>query len=80
MNSAADILNIALALPADERAVLAQQLIDSLPGQHPPLGASDEDVQQRLDDVAAGRFEAADWREAIANLRAVVPRAERSSS
>jgi putative addiction module component (TIGR02574 family) len=61
------ILEAALRLPHDERAVLANHLLESLE----PVFATPEieaawaaEIKRRLDDVAAGRVKTIPWEQA----------------
>lgn len=71
MSTANELLSQALSLPEAERAVLARQLLLSLEAET----AADEDqawaleIEARLTAIAEGRFQAKDWREALAEIR-----------
>ena len=55
----------AQALPVEERAVLALQLLDSVGEPEPEIErAWSDEVRRRLDDVDAGRTTLATWDEA----------------
>lgn len=55
----------AQALPEDERAVLALQLLDSVGKPEPEIErAWRDEVQQRLTDIDSGRAKLAPWDEA----------------
>jgi putative addiction module component (TIGR02574 family) len=70
---AEELLSAALALPAEARAALAGQLLESLDD-----AATDDEVEaawtaeirRRLDDVDAGRVRPVPWDQAFARLRA----------
>ena len=74
MNAVSDIYTAALSMPVIQRAELARQLIDSLAqaAEDPPLGASDEELAERLALVASGKFEALDRHEAMRQMRAAL--------
>lgn len=70
------IIEGALALPSEARALLADRLVESLD----PAEASRlhdlwaTEVQQRLEDVRSGRVETISGEEAIARVRRAVAR------
>jgi putative addiction module component (TIGR02574 family) len=60
------VLEAALALPVDERAELAREIIASLDGS-PDEGADDawiDEIDRRVREVEAGTVETVDWPEA----------------
>jgi putative addiction module component (TIGR02574 family) len=71
MSTANELLSQALSLPEAERAALARQLLLSLEAET----AADADdawaleIEARLAAIAEGRFQAKDWREALAEIR-----------
>jgi putative addiction module component (TIGR02574 family) len=72
MQTTDQLYSAALALPFAQRVELTRQLIDSISHEadgNSPLGASNEELKSRLDAIATGRFEAAPWREALAQMR-----------
>jgi putative addiction module component (TIGR02574 family) len=71
MSTANELLCQALRLPEAERAALAKQLLLSL---EPETTADSGDawvleIEARLAEIAEGRFQAKDWREAVAEIR-----------
>lgn len=74
-----DLLERALKLPAEERASLAQQLIESLDetGDEDPATverAWAEEIKRRLREIREGHVKTIPWDEAMANARAAVER------
>jgi putative addiction module component (TIGR02574 family) len=68
-----DLLKRALALPADERAALANTLLDSLETMHQSVQeAWDEEVSRRMDDLKAGRAVTVPWEQLHRELLAMV--------
>ena len=72
-----DLLERALRLPAEGRATLAQQLIESLDdaGDEGPAAverAWAEEIKRRLREVREGHVKTIPWDEAMANARAAV--------
>jgi putative addiction module component (TIGR02574 family) len=69
-----DLLRQALALPVDERAALANTLLDSLemPSQSVQQ-AWDEEVARRMEDLKAGRAVTVPWEQLHRELLAMVP-------
>jgi putative addiction module component (TIGR02574 family) len=66
-----EVLDQTMALPRDQRAALAHQLLQSL---EPPDFDDDEatwekEFASRLDAVEEGNYSARDWREALAEMR-----------
>jgi len=60
-----ELFEEAQALPAEERAILALQLLDSVSDTEPEIErAWRDEVQQRLDEIDAGRAELAPWEQA----------------
>jgi len=75
MSTRADtILGTALALPADERAWLAAELIASLEeGEDIGVEAAwAEEIEKRIAEVDSGEAETASWEEARARIRATL--------
>lgn len=73
MSTRADtILGTALALPPDERAWLAEELIASLDeGQDAEVEAAwAAEIEGRIDEVESGEAETVDWEDARARIRA----------
>ena len=73
MSTRADtILGTALALPPDERAWLAAELIASLEegGDDGVEAAWAEEIEKRIAEVESGEAETASWEEARARIRA----------
>ena len=69
----ADLLRRALALSADERAALANTLLDSLEGSNQSVEeAWDEEVARRIDDLKAGRAVTVPWEQLHRELLATV--------
>ena len=70
-----DLLKRALALPADERAALANTLLDTLDGTNEPASvheAWDAEVSRRIEDLKAGRAVTVPWEELHRELLAMV--------
>ena len=73
MSVSADAFALAMQLPPKDRAELAHRLLLSLePEDHddddaPTVWA--EEIDARLQKIAAGNYEAHDWREAIEKVR-----------
>ena len=68
-----ELLKKALALRVDERAALANTLLDSLDtAQGSVQEAWDHEVGRRIDDLGAGRAVTVPWEEARRQLRARV--------
>ncbi|HYJ88804.1 MAG TPA: addiction module protein [Pyrinomonadaceae bacterium] len=73
MSTRADtILDTALALPPNERAWLASELIASLDeGKDPDVEAAwASEIQRRIDEVESGEAETTSWEEARTRIRA----------
>ena len=70
MSIADDLLNQVLALPEQERAATAQQLLQSLEPEDPDADeAWAEEIQARSDALHTGELTVRDWREAIQDIR-----------
>ncbi len=68
-----DLLKRALALPVDERAALANTLLDSLDTQSQSVGeAWDEEVARRMEDLKAGKAVTVPWEQLHRELLAMV--------
>ena len=68
-----DLLKRALALPDDERAALANSLLDSLERANESVQeAWDEEVARRIEDLKAGRAVTVAWQEVHRELLAMV--------
>jgi putative addiction module component (TIGR02574 family) len=68
-----DLLKRALALPTDERAALANSLLDSLESQDESVpDAWDKEVARRMKDLEAGRAVTVPWEELHRQLLAMV--------
>jgi len=68
-----ELLKRALALPADERAALANTLWDSLEITNESVQeAWDDEVARRIDDLKAGRAVTVPWEELHRELLAMV--------
>ena len=68
-----ELLRQALALPAEERAALANTLLDSLEASNPSVQeAWDEEVARRIDDLKAGKAVTVPWEELHRELLAMV--------
>lgn len=68
-----DLLKRALALSADERAALANTLLDSLEtGNESVQEAWDKEVARRMADLKAGRAVTVPWEELHRELLAIV--------
>jgi len=67
------LLKRALALPPDERAVLANSLFDSLDAPDASVEAAwDEEVARRIGDLKAGRAVTVSWQELQSELHAMM--------
>lgn len=67
-----DLLKRALALPADERAALANTLLDSLETPNQSVDeAWDEEVARRIEDLKAGKAVTVSWEQLHRELLAV---------
>ena len=70
---ASDLLKRALALPVDERAALANTLLDSLEASNQSVEeAWDDEVARRIDDLKAGRAVTVPWEQLHRELLAMV--------
>jgi putative addiction module component (TIGR02574 family) len=68
-----DLLRQALALPAEERAALANTLLDSLEASNLSVQeAWDEEVARRIDDLKAGKAVTVPWEDLHRELLALV--------
>jgi putative addiction module component (TIGR02574 family) len=68
-----DLLKRALALPADERAALANTLLDSLETTNQSVEeAWDEEVARRMEELKAGKAVTGPWEELHRELLAMV--------
>jgi putative addiction module component (TIGR02574 family) len=70
-----DLLKRALALPVDERAALANTLLDTLDGVKESVSvqeAWDAEVARRIEDLKAGKAVTVPWEELHRELLAVV--------
>ena len=68
-----DLLKLALALPVDERAALANTLLDSLESMNESVEeAWDEEVARRIEDLKAGKAVTVRWGELHRELLAMV--------
>jgi putative addiction module component (TIGR02574 family) len=68
-----DLLKRALALSVDERAALANSLLDSLGGTDEFVReAWDEEVARRIEDLKAGKAVAVPWEQLHRELLAMV--------
>jgi putative addiction module component (TIGR02574 family) len=68
-----DLLKRALALSADERAALANTLLDSLEtGNESVQEAWDEEVARRMADLKAGKAVTVPWEQLRRELLAIV--------
>jgi len=68
-----DLLKKAMALPAGERAALANTLLDSLEAADQSVEeAWDEEVERRMKDLKAGRAVTVPWEKLHAELLAMV--------
>ena len=67
-----DLLKRALALPVDERAALADTLLDSLEDTQESVQAAwDEEVARRMQDLKAGKAVTVPWEELHQELLAM---------
>jgi putative addiction module component (TIGR02574 family) len=70
-----DLLKPALSLSVDERAALANTLLDSLDGANESISvheAWDEEVARRIEDLKAGKAVTLPWEELHRELLAMV--------
>ncbi len=68
-----DLLKLALALPVEERAALANTLLDSLEVTSQSVQeAWDEEVARRMDDLKAGKAVTVPWEQLHRELLARV--------
>lgn len=68
-----DLLKRALALPTDERAALANTLLDSLETRNESVQeAWDEEVARRMKDLKAGKAVTVPWEQLHRELLAMV--------
>jgi putative addiction module component (TIGR02574 family) len=68
-----DLLKRALALPVDERAALANVLLDSLEDRPESVQAAwDEEVARRIEDLKAGKAVTVPWEEVHRELLAMI--------
>jgi putative addiction module component (TIGR02574 family) len=68
-----DLLKQALALPVDERAALANTLLDSLEaGDQSVQEAWDQEVARRIEDLKAGKAVTVPWEQLHRELLAQV--------
>ncbi len=68
-----DLLKKALALPVEERAALANTLLDSLePVDESVEEAWDQEVARRMEDLKAGKAVTVPWEELHRELLAMV--------
>jgi putative addiction module component (TIGR02574 family) len=68
-----DLLKQALALPVDERAALANTLLDSLEGKDQSVQeAWDAEVARRMEDLKSGKAVTVAWEELQYELLAMV--------
>ncbi len=70
-----DLLKRALALPADERAALANTLLDTLDGTNESVSiqeACNAEVARRIQDLKAGKAVTVPWEELHRELLAMV--------
>jgi len=68
-----DLLKRALALPADERAALANTLLDSLETPNQSAEAAwDEEVARRMEDLNAGKAVTVPWEQMHRELLSMV--------
>jgi putative addiction module component (TIGR02574 family) len=70
-----DLLKRALALPVDERAALANTLLDTLEGTNESVSvqeAWDAEVARRIEDLKAGKAVTVPWEELHRELLAMV--------
>ncbi|MBV8053314.1 MAG: addiction module protein [Acidobacteriaceae bacterium] len=67
-----DLLKRALALPAEERAALANTLLDSLEASDPSVEAAwNEEVARRIADLKSGRAVTVAWEQLHRELLAM---------
>ena len=73
----ADLLKRALSLPVDERAALANTLLDSLETKNEFAAGSvddawDQEVARRIEDLKTGKAVTVPWEQLHRELRAMV--------
>jgi putative addiction module component (TIGR02574 family) len=70
----AELLKRALALTVDERAALANTLLESLEHRDQSVQAAwDEEVARRMQDLQAGKAVTVPWEELHQELLAMIP-------
>ena len=68
-----DLLKRALVLPADERAALANSLLESIDGAKESIEAAwDEEVARRIESLKSGKAVTVPWEELHQQLLAMV--------
>jgi putative addiction module component (TIGR02574 family) len=68
-----DLLRRALALPVDERAALANTLLDSLDTEHQSVEeAWDQEVARRIEELKTGKAVTVPWEQLHRELLALV--------
>ena len=75
MSVSDDLLNQVLGLPEQDRAAIAQRLLESLEPEDP--GAEEawaEEILARSDALHTGQVTTHDWREATEDIRKHLPR------
>ncbi len=72
-SDASDLLKRALALPVDQRAALANSLLDSLEGtDESAQNAWDDEVARRIEDLRTGKAVTVPWAQLHRELLAMV--------
>ena len=73
MSTAEDVLSVALSLPPEDRAVIAERLLASLDSEAQPSPSIDaiwaEEIVARAVAFEQGKVRAIPWREAMADVR-----------
>jgi hypothetical protein len=70
MSAVHAVLESAMKLPKGERALVAFELLSSLEGEDKDAETAwKSEIEARLAVVATGNYEAADWREVVADIR-----------
>jgi putative addiction module component (TIGR02574 family) len=79
MNAVHAVLENAMKLPKGERALVAFELLSSLEVEDKDAETAwKSEIEARLAVVAAGNYEAADWREVVADIRKSLHEGQRS--
>ena len=71
----ADVAKVALALPADDKALLAEQIVQSLVADVPPEVKRKQptEVMRRREQILSGKAQGVSLAEAVREIQALVP-------